>query len=103
MQCPEQTGAWSGAGAGGCVLPGRSHHPPRTLNWSWRGSWSKIRSPIPSYIGGEVCQTGVCGDGDGGGDVWGPWEGDCEACGAGLEAHSGSAEGLRQTPEGPGS
>lgn len=29
--------------------------------------------------------------------------GDCEACGAGLEVHSGSDEGLPQTPEGLGS
>lgn len=106
LQCPEQAGACTGVGAVGCVLPGRSHHPLKTLNWSWRVSWSKILSPIrtPSYIdGGEVCQTGGGGGDDGGGDAWGPWEGDCEAYGAGLEEHSGSAEGLPQKLEGPGS
>lgn len=75
-------------------------------------SWSKILSLtlIPSHIdGGDVCQSGSGGGGGGGDDrggggggddAWGPWAGGCVVCGAGLGAHSGSAEGLPQTPEG---
>jgi hypothetical protein len=107
LQCPEWSWACTGVGVVGYVPRGRIHLPPRTRNWGWRASWSKILSltRIPSHIdGGDVCQD-CGGDGGGGGDDggWGPWVGDCVAFGAGPEVHSVSAVDLPQTPEGLGS